>query len=87
MKIIGSRPLDDYGRLVLPYQLWRDIDYKIGDYVEFFSYNGTVVIMPSGFCHFSRCFFCHLVGCGFSVKGINVCEGCLGEMREEIRTI
>lgn len=81
MKATGMiRSLDQLGRIVIPIELRRVLDIAIGDGLEFYSDENTIVLKK----YEPACIFCDNAK-GITVyRGKNVCGECYSELKKPI---
>jgi len=44
MKTLGTRTIDELGRIILPKEIRQSKDWATGDKITFYDYNGIIVI-------------------------------------------
>lgn len=78
MKAVGIvRKLDTLGRIVIPMELRRSFDLKIGDPIEIFVEDGSIILRKYQTC----CVFCGEDDGVSKVHGKNVCKACLDKIK------
>lgn len=81
MKATGMiRNLDQLGRIVIPIELRRVLDIEIGDGLEFYSDENSIVLKK----YEPACIFCDNATDIKDYKGKNVCSECYAELKENI---
>ena len=79
MKATGIvRKVDELGRIVLPIELRRNLDIKVGDPVEIYV-DGDFILLKK---YEPACVFCGNAKNVTNVHGKNVCEDCLDELKK-----
>ena len=79
MKATGIvRKVDELGRIVLPMELRRTLNIQKEDPVEIFVDEDSIVLRK----YEPACIFCGDARDVQNVKGKNVCQRCLDEMKE-----
>lgn len=79
MKATGvTRPIDTLGRVVIPKELRRQLNWKEGDRVEFFTENGLITIKK--YSHGCSC--CKKVTSDLKeVDGVILCKNCIEKFK------
>lgn len=78
MKATGIvRKVDKLGRIVLPIELRRTLDVDIEDPLEIFVDNEYIILKK----YAPACIFCGNAKDVKVVKGKNICQDCLNEMK------
>ena len=78
MKATGIvRKIDDLGRLVIPRELRRTLDWSVGDPMEVFVEGGNVVIKK----YEPACIFCREASGVSKYKEKNICKKCMDELK------
>ncbi|OPJ60239.1 AbrB/MazE/SpoVT family DNA-binding domain-containing protein [Clostridium chromiireducens] len=79
MKVTGvTRPIDTLGRVVIPKELRRQLNWNEEDRVEFFVENDSVTIKK----YSSGCNCCKRVKSDLKeVDGIILCKNCIGKFK------
>jgi len=81
MKATGMiRSLDQLGRIVIPIELRRVLDIEIGDGLEFYSDEDTIVLKK----YEPACIFCNNAKDIKVYRGKNVCGECYSELKKFI---
>ncbi|NLM72595.1 MAG: AbrB/MazE/SpoVT family DNA-binding domain-containing protein [Clostridiaceae bacterium] len=81
MKATGMiRSLDQLGRIVIPVELRRVLGIEIGDGLEFYSDEKTIVLKK----YEPACIFCDNASDIKVYKGKNVCGECYAQLKENI---
>ena len=70
------RKIDALGRLVIPVELRKTMQWEIGSPVEFYVEDGTVVLKK----YEPGCVFCGEASGITNYKGKNICTSCLKEL-------
>lgn len=79
MKSTGIvRKVDELGRIVLPIELRRTLDVSIKDSLEIYV-DGSQIILKK---YVPACIFCGSAKDMETVKGKNVCQKCLSEIKK-----
>ncbi|MGL4308766.1 MAG: AbrB/MazE/SpoVT family DNA-binding domain-containing protein [Mycoplasmoidaceae bacterium] len=80
MKKLGLiRKIDKLGRLVLPRELRRTLDMNVGDPIEFFADDRSIIIKKYN----PGCLSCGELGVNMKeVNGIRLCKECLKRFTE-----
>lgn len=79
MKATGIvRPVDPLGRIVIPVELRRNLGIKTDDSLEVFV-DGEYIMLKK---YEPACVFCGNVKNVMSVRGKNVCETCIEDMKK-----
>ena len=78
MKATGMiRSLDQLGRIVIPIELRRVLDIAIGDGLEFYSDENTIVLKK----YEPACIFCDNAKDITQFKGKNICPTCFEDLK------
>lgn len=78
MKATGIvRKVDELGRIVLPIELRRTLDIEIKDPIEIFVDNEYILLKK----YQPACVFCGNAKNIQHIKGKNVCEDCINELK------
>ncbi|MBQ8381129.1 MAG: AbrB/MazE/SpoVT family DNA-binding domain-containing protein [Clostridia bacterium] len=78
MKSTGIvRNIDELGRLVIPKELREKMDMKEGTPVEIFVEGSHIAIAR----YYKGCHFCGATGELLEFRDKNICEKCLGELK------
>mgnify|MGYP002467371418 CR=1 FL=1 len=78
MKATGIvRKVDELGRIVLPIELRRNLDIKVGDPIEIYV-DGDYILLKK---YEPACIFCGNAKNVKNVHGKNVCEDCIHELQ------
>jgi len=73
MKFTGIvKKVDEFGRIVIPAELRRDLDFDIKDSVELFIDGQNIILRK----YTLGCSHCGLVGTVFELGKIRLCEAC-----------
>jgi len=81
MKATGMiRSLDQLGRIVIPIELRRVLDIAIGDGLEFYSDENTIVLKK----YEPACIFCNNAKDIKVYRGKNVCGECYSELKKSV---
>ncbi|NLB79488.1 MAG: AbrB/MazE/SpoVT family DNA-binding domain-containing protein [Clostridiaceae bacterium] len=81
MKATGMiRSLDQLGRIVIPIELRRVLDIAIGDGLEFYSDESTIVLKK----YEPACIFCDNAKDITVYRGKNVCGECYSELKKSL---
>ena len=81
MKATGViRSLDQLGRIVIPIELRRVLDIAIGDGLEFYSDENTIVLKK----YEPACIFCNNAKDIKVYRGKNVCGECYSELKKSV---
>jgi transcriptional pleiotropic regulator of transition state genes len=81
MKATGMiRSLDQLGRIVIPIELRRVLDIEIGDGLEFYSDDDSIVLKK----YEPACIFCDNARDIRQYKGKNICGECYDLLKEEL---
>jgi len=79
MKATGIvRPVDPLGRVVIPVELRRTLNVKTADSLEVFV-DGEYIMLKK---YEPACVFCGDAKDVLNIKGKNVCQNCLAEMKK-----
>ncbi len=79
MKATGIvRKVDELGRIVLPIELRRTLNIKIRDPIEIFVDEDYILLKK----YEPACIFCGSAKTVTQVKGKNICEKCIQELKE-----
>ena len=80
MKSTGIiRKVDDLGRIVLPIELRRTLDIAERDEIEIYMENDKIILQKFE----PACIFCGNAKNVVTVRGKNVCEDCIAEIKGE----
>lgn len=80
MKATGMiRSLDQLGRIVIPIELRRVLDIDIGDGLEFYSDENTIVLKK----YEPACIFCNSANDIRVYKGKHICGECYAQLKEK----
>ncbi|ADL53247.1 AbrB/MazE/SpoVT family DNA-binding domain-containing protein [Clostridium cellulovorans] len=80
MKSTGVvRKLDQLGRIVFPIELRRTLEIEVGDGLEIFTENETIILKK----HQPGCIFCGNVRNVTYLKGKCICKECKEELKNE----
>lgn len=74
------RSLDQLGRIVIPIELRRVLDIAIGDGLEFYSDESTIVLKK----YEPACIFCDNAKDITVYRGKNVCGECYSELKKSL---
>lgn len=79
MKATGvTRPIDTLGRIVIPKELRRRLNWKEGDRVEFFAENDSIIIKK----YSPGCSCCKKVKSDLlEVDGVKLCKNCIEKFK------
>lgn len=81
MKATGMiRSLDQLGRIVIPIELRRVLDIAIGDGLEFYSDENTIVLKK----YEPACIFCDSARDITAYRAKNVCGECYSKLKKSI---
>ncbi|NLO99611.1 MAG: AbrB/MazE/SpoVT family DNA-binding domain-containing protein [Clostridiaceae bacterium] len=81
MKATGMiRSLDQLGRIVIPIELRRVLDIAIGDGLEFYSDENTIILKK----YEPACIFCNNAKNIKVYRGKNVCGECYSELKKSV---
>lgn len=79
MRAIGIvRKTDDLGRYVLPREIRRIFNIEIGDSLEIFVDDSSIILKK----YEPACIFCDEASDISNYKGKNVCTTCMAELKE-----
>ncbi len=79
MKTTGiTRPVDALGRVVIPVELRRVLNINTDDYLEIFV-DGEYIMLKK---YEASCIFCGSKDKVKEVRGKNICEKCLNELKK-----
>lgn len=79
MKTTGiTRPVDALGRVVIPVELRRGLNINTDDYLEIFV-DGDYIMLKK---YEASCIFCGSKENVKDVRGKNVCENCIEELKQ-----
>ena len=80
MKATGiARPVDPLGRVVIPVELRRSLDIKTDDLLEVFLEGEYIMLKKNE----KKCIFCGSTEGIVDIRGKNVCEACIEEMKNK----
>jgi transcriptional pleiotropic regulator of transition state genes len=80
MKATGiARPVDPLGRVVIPVELRRSLDIKTDDLLEVFLEGEYIMLKKNE----KKCIFCGGTEDIVDVRGKNVCNACIEEMKNK----
>ena len=80
MKATGiARPVDPLGRVVIPVELRRSLDIKTDDLLEVFVEGEYIMLKKNE----KKCIFCGSTEDIVDVRGKNVCNACIEEMKNK----
>jgi transcriptional pleiotropic regulator of transition state genes len=80
MKATGiARPVDPLGRVVIPVELRRSLDIKTDDLLEVFLEGEYIMLKKNE----KKCIFCGSTEDIVDVRGKNVCNACIEEMKNK----
>lgn len=81
MKATGMiRSLDQLGRIVIPIELRRVLDIEIGDGLEFYSDENSIVLKK----YEPACIFCDNASNIKQYMGKNICRECYDELKSKV---
>lgn len=81
MKATGMiRSLDQLGRIVIPIELRRVLDIAIGDGLEFYSDENTIILKK----YEPACIFCNNAKNIKVYRGKKVCGECYSELKKSV---
>ncbi len=79
MKTTGiTRPVDALGRVVIPVELRRVLNIKTDDYLEIFV-DGEYIMLKK---FDASCVFCGSKENVKEIRGKNICESCVNELKK-----
>lgn len=76
LKIV-TKTIDSVGRIALPIEIRRNLNFKIGDEVDIFNDNGAIVIKK----HHSSCILCGDINSLKEFNGKFICQNCLNKLK------
>ena len=80
MKATGiARPVDPLGRVVIPVELRRSLDIKTDELLEVFLEGEYIMLKKNE----KKCIFCGSTEDIVDVRGKNVCNACIEEMKNK----
>jgi transcriptional pleiotropic regulator of transition state genes len=77
----AARKVDELGRIVLPSELRKKLDWSEGDSVSVIENDGTVILKLFERCRGPKCVFCGTAEAAKIFKGYDICGDCLAKIK------